>query len=102
MKQAEALSSLKLAPPLVPSPRVQIGSAFSPGAVVRKPAEGIYSETLPPHQGQDADRLQAALLARRHPRPLSLMPFLSDWYVRMVEWFGRLWFNCLSMLGGPR
>lgn len=65
-------------------------------ALVRRPGEGVYSETMPADQDHDADVLQAALLGHHKPRRLSPISLLSDWLVRVIEWFGRICFNCLS------
>jgi hypothetical protein len=79
MSPPMASPSLHLAPPPENRPRVEIGCACSPGAVVRMPVEGIYYETLPANLGADADWLQAALLGCRASRPAPARPRLLTW-----------------------
>lgn len=75
-------------------------------ALVRRPGEGVYSETMPADQDHDADVLQAALLGYR-ARRLSPITLLGDWLVRLIEWAGRIVFNWFTAVwprrnGGAR
>ena len=102
MSCPKAQPSLHIAPPPSnsPKPRVQIGSAFSPGSIVRKPAEGIFYEVMPANQGASADKLQACLLADYRPRQVVRpLRYLTDFIVRWIDWLGRVCFNVMTMLG---
>lgn len=102
MSHAKASTSLHLAPPLPDiQPRVVIGSAYSPGAIVRRPEEGVYYETMPADLGRDGDLLQGILLASPRARP-SLLRVLLAWYVAVTEWLTSLWRSALAMLGVTR
>lgn len=65
-------------------------------------SHGNYSQAMPTDQGPDAERLQAVLLGsykQREPSPTTLA---LDWFMRVVDWFGRIWSTCLSMMGAKR
>ena len=65
-------------------------------------SHGSYSQAMPTDQGPDAERLQAVLLGsykQREPSPTTLA---LDGFMRVVDWFGRIWSTCLSMMGVKR
>ena len=64
--------------------------------------DGHYCETMPADQGADAERLQAVLLRSYKPREPSPATLALDWFMRVVDWFGRIWSTCLSMMGAKR
>lgn len=68
-----------------------------------KAPDGSYAEAMPTDQGADAERLQAVLLGSTYkPREPSPATLAIDWFMRVVDWFGRIWSTCLSMMGAKR
>lgn len=75
-------------------------------AVVRRSVDGVYRESMPAEPGRDAEMLQRLLLTSHEPRRASITAtataFMSDWFVRLVEWFGRICSTCMAMIGIKR
>lgn len=74
-------------------------------AVVRRAVDGVYRESMPAEPGRDAEMLQAVLLdTPKHPHAPSITAttFMTDWLVRVTEWFGHVWSSCMAMIGVHR